>query len=260
MAATIDDTAKKLIAQLGDPMPGPRSNALEMLHSHMGKNGWTWHSWLADLEEAAQNKADADTLRQDNTKLMADLTQWKAAVTKWQKAHDDLKRQLALSQGIEWLRKHGKRIAVGLAVPVIALIGWQGYQRWVWPAEVDDGLRLIAVHTPWRQGYGDPFVRVIAGNPYWVLTFGDSDRLDHLTAQGGPVGMNCVHVYAEPAEPDFGEYVKASPFAMWGLWRKWPQRAVDCRPFSLSAGMASDAPSYGPGAVSRLDRSLTTAR
>jgi hypothetical protein len=260
MPAMMDDTAKKLIAQLGDPMPGQRGNALEMLYPHMEKNGWTFHGWIADLEEAAKNKADADALRQDNAKLTADLSQWKGAVGKWQKAHDDLKRQLAMSQGIEWLRKHGRRILAGLAVPVIALIGWQGYQRWVWPAEVDNGLHQLAMRTPWRQGYGEPFVRVIAGNPYWVLIFGDSDRSGHVTAQGGPVGMNCVHVYAEPAEADFGEYVKASPFAMGGWWRKWPQRAVDCRPFSLSAGLASDAPSYRPGDVSRLDRSTTTAR
>ena len=88
------------IAQLGDPMPGQRGNALEMLHPHMEKNGWTFHGWIADLEEAAKNKADADALRQDNAKLTADLSQWKGAVGKWQKAHDDLKRQLALSQGI----------------------------------------------------------------------------------------------------------------------------------------------------------------
>jgi hypothetical protein len=255
----MDDTAKKLIAQLDDPMLGQRNNAFDLLRAHMDKNGWTWRTWLGDLEEAAKTKAEADALHQDNAKLTADLATWKAAVDKWQKAHDDLKRQLAMSKGIDWLRKHWKRFAFGLAVPMIVLIGWLGYQRWVWPAEVDDGLRLLAMHTPWRQGYSEPFVRIIAGSPYWVLTYGDSDRSGHLTAQGGPIGMNCVHVYADPAEADFGEYVKANPYRF-GLWLKWPQRAVDCRPFSLSDSTASNAPSYGPVNGSRVNPFMTNVR
>ena len=240
----MDDTAKKLIAQLDDPMQGQRVNALEMLHTHKQKSGWSWRGWLGDLEEAARNKADADALRQETAKLTADLTTWKAAVTKWQKAHDDLKRQLALSQGIDWVREHGRLIAIGLAVPAIVLAGWLGYERWVWPAEVDNALHRLAVHEPWRPGYGDPVVRVIAGNPYWVLAFGDSDMSGHATAQGTPIGMNCVHLYAAPAKQEFGAYVKDSPFALWGWWKKWPERAVDCRSFSLSAGMGPDAATY----------------
>jgi hypothetical protein len=240
----MDDTAKKLIAQLDDPMAGQRGTALGMLHTHMEKNGYSWRAWLGDLEEAARNKAEADALRQDNAKLTADLTTWKAAVTKWEKAHKDLVRKLALSEGIDWLRKRAKWIAAVLAFPVIALTAWLGYERWVWPAEVDNGLQQLAAHEPWRAGYSDPVVRVIAGNPYWVLAFGDSDTSGYATAQGTPIGMNCVHLYATPAELKFERYVKASPFALWGWWRKWPERAVDCRSFSLSAGLGPDAGSY----------------
>jgi hypothetical protein len=212
-----------------------------MLQTHMEKNAWSWRGWLGDLEEAARNKGEAEALGRANAALTADLTTWKAAVTKWQKAHDDLKRQLALSQGLDWIGRHRTAIVAGFAVPVIALIGWLGYQRWIWPADVDNGLRQLATHEAWRPGYGDVVVRVIAGKPYWVLAFGDTDTSGYATAQGTPIGMNCVHLYAAPATEEFGRYVVASPFLLWGWWRKWPERSVDCRSFSFSAGLGPEA-------------------
>jgi hypothetical protein len=233
----MDDTSKKLIAQFDDPMPGQRQNAFEMQHSHMEKNSWSWRGWLADLEEAAKNKAEADALRRTNAQLSADNAKFRSANLKWSARY----YALAGAYGAAVAVGFGKRLAVYAALPVIALVGWQSYQRFSWPAAVDEGLRRLAVSEEWKEGYGQPFVRVIAGKPYWVLTFGDSDTSDHATAQGGPVGLHCVHVYAAPAEPDFGQFVKASPYRF-GWWVKWPERAVDCKSFSVVAANAFDGP------------------
>ena len=59
------------------------------------------------------------------------------------------------------------------------------------------------------------------------------------TAEGASVGLHCLHLYAHPAAADYGEYVKASPYAFFGWWRTWPERAVRCDPFPLKEAQKS---------------------
>jgi hypothetical protein len=238
----MDDLTKKLILQYDDPMVGQRTNAFGMTCDHFAKTGQTWRDRVvqpveeADALRAENTKLTADVAQYqgENAKLTADLAQHHAAIAQWQKAYAIQQAKLGVASAVAWGRTTGKRIAGYLALPVIALVGWQSYERFSWPSAVDEGLRRFAASEEWRDGYGQPFVRVIAGKPYWVLTFGDTDTSDHATAQGGPIGLHCVHVYAAPAEADFGQYVKVNPYRF-GWWLKWPERAVDCKSFSVVA-------------------------
>jgi hypothetical protein len=231
MAAIMDDLTKKLIVQYDDPMPGQRNNAFEMTCDHFANTGQTWRDGVVQAVE------QADALKADNARLNGEVTQYKNAIRQWQKfaAYDVwLTAQLAVTWPVAWGRTTGKRIAACLALPVIALVGWQSYERsWSWPAVVDDGLHRVAASATWQDSCAQPSVHIVAGKPYWALLCGETETDTHLTAQGVAVGMHCVHLYAHPAEADFGQYIKRDPYALWGLWRSWPERAVDCRSFPL---------------------------
>jgi hypothetical protein len=120
-------------------------------------------------------------------------------------------------------------------VPLIAIGVWQGYERyWPLPPAVDAGLRSIAADTPWGPGCGQPVVRRVDGQPYWVLGCGRTDTTSHLTAEGTRIGLHCVDIYATAAKADWREYVKADPYGLFGWWMKWPRRAVACEPFEIN--------------------------
>jgi hypothetical protein len=232
----MDDLTKKLLVQLDDPMPGQRSNAFEMLCQHFTTTGQSWRGIAQDIERADE----AASLRQENAQLTArlaqttaDLSQHQAAIAQWQRAYALLGAKLAAASAIAWGRTTGRRLAAYVALPALLLVGYLAYDRYWWPAAVDEGLRRIAASETWQDGFGNTFVRVIAGAPCGVLMFGDTDTASHTTAQGVPVGMHCVHVFAHPAKADFGQYVKADPHALFGWWRTWPERAVDCKSFPL---------------------------
>jgi hypothetical protein len=232
----MDDREKKLFAQLDDPMAGQRANALELLREHMQKKTppELFCGWVSDLEAAAENKAEADALRQQNAALDAELARWKAAVTKWQTAYVAKAAKLAAASAVAWGRTTGRKLAAYIAVPVIAVGVWQGSVRyWPLPAAVNDGLRGLATSVQWGTGCSDAIVRQVGGAPYWVIVCGRTDTTSHMNAEGQPVGLHCVDVYATPATADWREYIKANPYGLFGWWINWPRRAVQCEPFPL---------------------------
>lgn len=233
----MDDLEKKLFAQLDDPMPGQRNQALDMLHAHDEKNKSSFRDRLTKIERGEhydELDQEAIALRQENAVLDGELTQYKAAVAKWQKHAAAMQHKLAMASAIAWGRTTGLRLAAYVAVPVIALAGWQGYERyWPLPAGVQSGLQEIAAGTPWGQGCGQAVVRRVDGQPYWVLPCGRIDTTSHLTAQGRSVGLRCVDLYAAAATLDWREYVKANPYGLFGWWIKWPRRALHCEPYEI---------------------------
>jgi hypothetical protein len=233
----MDDRAKKLFSQLDDPAAGQRAQALEMLHMHHEKNKTTFCDLLSKIERGEQYEVldqEAAALRQQNAVLDGELTQYKEAVTKWQKHAAAMQSKLAIASTIAWGRTTGRRLAAFAAVPLIALAVWQGYERyWPLPAGVQSGLQTIANGMEWGQGCGQAVVRRIGGQPYWILPCGRVDKTSHLTAQGRPVGLHCVDLYATAARSDSREYVNANPFGLFHWWIRWPRRASSCVPFDL---------------------------
>jgi hypothetical protein len=234
---SMEDLEKKLFAQLDDPMPGQRGQALDMLHAHDEKNKSSFRDRLAKIERGELYDAldrEAAALRQQNTALDGELTQYKAAVAKWQKHAAAMQSKLAIASAIAWGRTTGLRLAAYAALPLIALIGWQGYERyWPLPVALQSGLQEIAASTAWGQGCGQAVVRRVDGQPYWVLPCGRIDTTSHLTAQGRPIGLHCLDLYATAATSDWREYVKANPYGLFGWWIQWPRRAVQCEPFEI---------------------------
>jgi hypothetical protein len=233
----MEDLEKKLFAQLDDPMPGPRISALDMLHMYDEKHKSSFRDRLAKIERGEQYDAldkEAAALRQQNAALDGELTQYKAAVAQWKNHAAAMQHKLAIAGAIAWGRTTGLRLAAYVAVPLIALIGWQGYERyWPLPAPVRSGLQEIAANTAWGQGCGQAIVRRVEGRPYWIMPCGRIDMTSHLTAQGRPIGLHCIDLYATEATLDWREYVASNPYGLFGWWIKWPRRAVQCEPFEI---------------------------
>jgi hypothetical protein len=233
----MDDREKKLLAQLDDPMAGQRTQALEMLHAHDEKNQTSFRDRVAKIERGEQCDAleqEVAALRPQIATLDAELTQYKAAISQWQRHVAVLKVKLAVASAIAWGRTTGRRLAAYAALPLIGLVAWQGIDRyWPVPSEVASDLRNIATAAAWGPGCAHPFVRQAGGRPYWVLICGRSDTTSDLTADGRPIGLHCIDLYASAAKPDWQEYVKADPYGPFGLWIQWPKRAEHCQPFDI---------------------------
>ena len=166
----MDNLTRKLILQFDDPAAGQRGNAFAMACEHLTKSGQTWRGIAEDIERADE----AASLRQDNAKLAAELTktateleQHKAAISQWDRAYKVQGAKLAVASAVAWGRTTGRRVAFCVALPVIALLGWQVYERYSWPAAVDEGLRRIAASEPWHDGFGQPAVYRIGNDIYW---------------------------------------------------------------------------------------------
>lgn len=222
----MDDLEKKLFAQLDDPMPGQRTNALELLRDHLTKNGRTFRDIVQDIENAIplhqyqdlENRCAAFAqanagLAQQNTALSRSLAAYKAAL------------------GIKLL--HWKR---ALSIAVLPVIAWVAYDHFTGEAQAQraaavPGFESMAGATAWVNSAADtaPVVRQVAGNPYWVTVRYRQDQT-HRDAAGRPVTVQCVRLYATPAEPDAGAYLKPRPYSLYGWgWLTWPERAADCR-------------------------------
>jgi hypothetical protein len=233
----MDDREKKLLPQLDDPMPGQRGNALEQLHDYDEKHKTSFRDRVAKIERGEQYdvlEQEAVTLRQQLVALDGELTQYKAAVGKWQTAYATQAAKYAVASAIAWGRTTGPKLAACIAVPLIAVGVWQASVRyWPLPDRVDAGLREIAVTTSWSDGCGNAVVHEVGGVPYWVLLCGRTDTTSDMNAQGQPIGLHCLDLYATTAKADWQEYVKADPFALFGWWINWPKRAVHCDPFEI---------------------------
>jgi hypothetical protein len=240
----MDDREKKLLPQLDDPMPGQRGNALEQLHDYDEKHKTSFRDRVAKIERGEQYdvlEQEAVTLRQQLVALDGELAQYQAAIATWEKAYDDqgaklmaTKAKLAVASTIAWGRTRGAKLAAYIAMPLIAVGVWQASVRyWPLPDRVDASLREIAATTSWSDGCSNAVVREVGSAPYWVMLCGRTDTTSDMNAQGQPIGLHCLDLYATTAKADWQEYVKADPYALFGWWINWPKRAVHCDPFEI---------------------------
>jgi hypothetical protein len=70
----------------------------------------------------------------------------------------------------------------------------------------------------------------------------------HFNANGEPVTVQCVHLFAMPAVADAGVYMKPNPYSLFGFgWLTWPERGMSCKPASASRVAAAGVPAVVPG-------------
>jgi hypothetical protein len=217
----MDDLAKKLFAQLDDDMPGLRGNALEALREHLKKAGRTFRDIVADIENALP-LAKAEELE----KKLADYMTANAAAARRDAAQ---RREIATLKAALWVKVNWKITGSAAAALLVAVTGYGAYERyWSRSDAVNAGLRAAVAEATWGEGWSEPFVSRVGGEPYWLLLRGDVDASSYSDRHGRPVEMRCLHLYATPAQPDSGQYVKPSPRNFLG-WVSWPELATQCR-------------------------------
>jgi hypothetical protein len=249
----MDDGERKIFVQFDDPMPGQRVNALEALREHMLKKTppRTFRDIAQEDETAAATIAGLQSQVTQEQQLNAQNQQmFNQAIAQRDATIRQLQQRLS---AVAWVKAHWQQLAAATAVPVIGLAAWC-----FWPDEtrmhreaVDNGFTRLAASTPWQASgqYSTPVVRPADGQSYWVTAKFDANTT-HFDANGRPVLVQCVHLYAAPAVADAGAYFKPSPFALFGWgWLTWPERGMSCRPVKndtaaqLSALPRADKPS-----------------
>jgi len=207
----VDGMARKLFAMLGSPVQGERSNALEMLHAH-GNGGW-----------AGEFLATYDQLEKANAKA--------------QRAFAMLKAEIALLRGAislrSWVAYYRQRLLAGGAVLACAAVGFNFFGPQTWPAAVaereavDKDLGRFGTEV-WAEGETEPRIWRAGNKPYWVILRGDSETETHANDKGQAVVLQCVHIYAKPAERDYGVYLMPVSRSGFG-WFTWPERVKLCK-------------------------------
>ena len=223
----LDDVEKKFVPQLDDPMPGQRTNALEMWREHNLKKDPPRHfrDLVADIDKALP-PAEAEELKK---KLAAYMKANDAA----QKHDAAQKREIAELKAALWVKVNWKTIGAVAAALLVAVTGGWAYERyWSHSDAVMAGLRAAVTSEKWSEGLSEPAARMIGGEHYWLLFRGDIDASSYSDSHGRPLEMRCLHLYATPAEPDSGQYRKPSPRNFLGRIN-WPELAMSCKPAPL---------------------------
>jgi len=220
----MDDLEKKMFLQFDDDMPAQRANALETLREYMLKKTppRRFRDLVADFENA-MSPAKAEELE----KKLADYIKANAAAAK---RDADQRREISRLKAALWVKTNWKMVGAGAATLLVVVTGICAYERyWSRSDAVNAGLRATVAAATWGEGWGEPFASKIGGEPYWLMFRGDIDASNYSDSHGNPVEMRCLHLYAAPAEPDSGQYRKASPRNFLG-WVNWPELAMQCKP------------------------------
>lgn len=240
----MDDTERKMFAQFDDDMPAQRVNALELLREHLQKKTprQFFRDFIAEIEAAEKTAARGVELEKEVAVLKqasaADHQNFNQRYNKLAADYASLQRRINLLLPV---KRHWKRLAAGLAAPVIAAGLWCFYptETAAHRAAVDAEFKELAATLKWAPGgeYSDPVVILAAKQPYWVIARFDANSA-HENAGGAVVTVQCVHLYAAPAEPDAGVFLKPHPYSLFGFgWLRWPERGTDCKPETFrSAG------------------------
>lgn len=230
----LDDTEKKLLCMANAPTPGERANTIEALHAHQVTIKHFCRDFVHELENAVplSDYQALDALYQQCNQFNGGLVQQlQVAQTK-----------LIAYQRIFSLKRHWQKLAAGVALPVLGLIGYVFYTADTAAVREarDAGFQRIAEATLWQKTNDDsvPVARDVAGVPYWLTVRRDEDHTGYWDSTGHPVTVLCVRLFAKKALPGARVYHAENPYTLWGWgWLTWPQVAVDCKPEPMrSAG------------------------
>jgi hypothetical protein len=231
------DTERKVFALLDSSNAGEREAALHQIHALLAKRVTAGlplrpfheldetHVPLADHEELKQQFDEAATVLNDVT-------------AKYDKLLLKYRTINAGRTALLWLQMHWKRCAT---VGVLLAGAGGGFCYWDRQAhEADRNAanaqmakaldRIAALQNLRYEGdYSSSSVVQIDGKPYWAMLYGVTEQGSYTDANGRPVTLHCLRLYAEPAVSDLpGAYRAPRPFNALG-WLRWPERAVNCR-------------------------------
>lgn len=231
----MDAHGKKLFVQLDDDFPGVRANALDSLRDHLKKAGQSFRDILHEIDTAisAQKYAELETnynqALQDNAAWVQRGQQQDQKIAQHEKTISDLRRKVAFYKGLRWTLRNWIWLGACALLPVVGWFAYPYAMAPAWPDAATAGLRSAAMTMRGGASSDKPFVSVIAGKPYWVLLRGETDIASYADKDGRALAMRCLHVFAVPAEPDSGAFLKADPYTWFGQL-KWPERVVHCTP------------------------------
>jgi hypothetical protein len=236
------DTERKVFKLLDSSNAGEREAALHQLHALLAKRV-TAGLPLRPFQELDETHvplanhvplADHEQLKQDfdeAAKVLNDLS------AKYDKLLVKYRTLNAGRTALLWLQMHWKRCAT---VGVLLAGAGGGFEYWdrqqhaaerkAADAQMAKSLDRIAaqVKLDYTGDYSSSSVVNIDGKPYWAVLYGVTEQGSYTDANGRPVALHCVHLYAEPAVSDLpGAYRAPRPFNALG-WLRWPERAVNC--------------------------------
>jgi hypothetical protein len=219
----MDDLEKKLVVQGDDD--AVRLKAFEAWHDHRTKEGRTWRDFVADYESALP-KAKADELE----KKLDEYVKANAAAAKQDATQKrEIARLKAELKAALWVKANWKMVGAGAAALVAAVSGYWAYERyWSRSDAVTAGLHAAVASATWGEGWSEPVALRIGGEPYWLMFRGNIDASNYSNRNGRAVEMRCLHLYAAPAQPDSGQYLKPSPRFLGVV--TWPEVGMQCKP------------------------------
>jgi hypothetical protein len=213
-------------------MAAQRVNALEMLREYNLKKTpkRKFRDIVADIENSVplQEYRDLETRCNDAMQANAGLVQ----------KCRSMQTQLTLLKGAVSIRRYWPRITACIALPALALTGWQYWEQGS-DAEREArsaAFQKVAAATRYEKTDKDsiPAVLDIAGAPEWVIVRRDENRSGYSDRNGRPVTVQCVRLFAEKAVPEAQSYRKVRPYAFWGWgWLTWAEVAADCKPDTM---------------------------
>jgi hypothetical protein len=242
----LDDVTRKIFAQLDDPMPGQRANALELLRARLEKLSppLTFRQLADDIANTvpAQKYADLETKLRATE---ASLQQFQQANAQAAAAHAKQQAEIAQLRAALQRAYSNRSPLYGawafLMRPHILVVGavfglacW-GYQTSIvsrvwWSLFGSDEFGAVATAATWGDGLSVPRVMMVNGGAYWVLLRGEADTTSYQNSSGRPAEFRCIHVYAIKAERGpYGDWV--TPPAAEGFFGgfNWSERASACK-------------------------------
>jgi hypothetical protein len=235
----MDAIEKKFIPQLDSPVESVQRMVLSQLQTHHEDTGRSWRGMVAEGEvlekTVAQQTADIAALSRHNAQLQAANERWRKMFVSWEAAARQVRR---LRECIAFNRG---RVLAGTSVLACAAVGFNFFGPQTWPAAVvereavDKDLGRFGTEA-WAEGESEPRIYRVGNKPYWVILRGDSETETHANDKGQAVLLQCVHIYAKPAEADYGVYIKPVSRSGFG-WFSWPERVKLCKSPGNSAPM-----------------------
>jgi hypothetical protein len=235
----------RLVRLLDSDQSGERGTALEKLVALREKMGWPSFGDLL-------RKLESTVTPEQHQQLERDLAQWMQAhaARVAENAHlsnrntflaaRNASLRSALFFSLNW-----KRLTVAsLALALMLAFGLRERAKSAVPdeqprtdtvAQKDDSAALdeaslsLLSDWPWVAGDTRPAIFTMDGVPYWLVVRGTIDDKSHADTGGRPIKRHCLQIFASKAVEDQGAYLAPEPYALWGQWMRWPQRAAACR-------------------------------
>jgi hypothetical protein len=237
----MDTQERKLLAQLDGPA---RIKALDALLNYLAARGRSFRQIVFEDENSVP--------RQDYEGLAQQLAGYQRANAAAKAYNTALAAQNKVLRGMLWGQSkfaHLTRLQKAAVVSAL-LLGGFSWRHWpqieaAWSPSaaarreaVAEAGRDLLERVPWISGRYAPVVFYAGRLPYWAMIRGDSDSERHTDAEGRPVVVHCLYLYAAPAAADAGGFLAPQPYSLFGVgWLQWPERAAECK----VAGLVKEA-------------------